>query len=374
MVSRLYPTTQLLYRQIHTVLVRLSVNTLFSPTQFGVLCLYVSGLILLDRKQSNTRIALYLPARCHDALNRLLRVVPFSTRALLGVCATFVKGLGVTGYLSLDDVIVPKPFGKTLCWAARLWCPSEKRYVNGMQIVVLAWCWGRFKVPLTIRLWRPSQVTGKRHYRTKLKLAQEMLIDVRHTGVPFAYIVFDGWYTAGWFTKWLNKLHIQWVGKGRSNARIVYRNREMALCQIPPLLKLKWRSTLDMRAATARIYLPTFGQVRLVVTRDRHGKLDFILTNALHQDLCTIVLWKRSRWDIETLFRNSKQLAGLASCQCRAPQAVVRHVTLVFFTCFVLDLLKVDPSQTTDASQQHLQLQVITQGLQPPVPLQARTV
>ncbi|HNT75093.1 MAG TPA: transposase, partial [Anaerolineae bacterium] len=82
----------------------------------------------------------------------------------------------------------------------------------------------------------------------------------------------------------------------------------------------------------------------------------------------------RVRWQVETLFRNSKQLAGLAMCQCRVPQAMVRHVTLVFVTCFVLDLLRTDPSQTTDGIRHQLQLEVVTQGFAPPTPLRARTM
>jgi hypothetical protein len=364
----------MLYEQVSIVLLQLGVNGLFSPTQYGVVCLYVAGLVLLDRKQTNTRMALYLPARCHDALNRLLRVVPFSTRALLGLCAAWARRQGVTGYLSLDDVIVPKPFSQTLCWVTALWCPSERRYVMAMHIVVVAWCWGRFKVPLAIRLWYPKAKAHPARYRTKLQLAQAMLIDVFHMDIPFAYLVFDGWYTAGWFTKWLSKRGITWVGKGQANAKIVYQHQRLRLDHIVCHLKLKWRKALDLRAATAVIYRPSLGHVRLVVTKDRHGKLDLILTNALQQDLCTIALWKRSRWDIETLFRNAKQLTGLTACQCRVPQAMVRHVTLVFFTCFVLDLLNTDLSQTTDGIKQQLQLQVITQGLRPPAPLQARSM
>ena len=374
MMSRLYPTTQVLYEQVSAVLCALSVNDLFSATQFGILCVYVAGLILLDKKQTNTRITLYLPARCHDAVNRLLRTAPFSTRALLALGAVWARGQGVVGYLSLDDVVVPKPFSRALCWVTTLWCASEKRYVQAMHIVVITWCWGRFKVPLAIRLWYPKAKISPAHYRTKLQLAQEMLIDILHMDVPFTYITFDGWYTAGWFTKWLANLGIEWVGKGASNANVVYKNRTMHLEEIVPLLKLKWRKVIGLYAATVKVYLPTFGQVRLVVTKNDHGKLDFILSNALHQDLCTLVLWKQSRWNIETFFRNGKQLAGLAACQCRCPQAMVRHITLVFFTCFVLDLLSTDPSQTTDGIKQQLQLQVITQGLRPPVPLKARTM
>jgi SRSO17 transposase len=52
---------------------------------------------------------------------------------------------------------------------------------------------------------------------------------------------------------------------------------------------------------------------------------------------------KRSRWDIETVFKDSKQLAGFAACQCRVPQAMVRHVSFVLLTYVVLNRLKLDP-------------------------------
>lgn len=374
MVERLYPATRALYLRVSRVLYQLKIQTLYSPTQCGLLCLYVAGLILLDDNQTNTRITMYLPARCHDAVNRLLRVVPFSSRALLRLAIAWIHQQGVVGHLSLDDVIVPKPFSRTMLWAKKLWCPSEKRYVHAMCIVVITWCWGVFKVPVAIRLWCPKGHTRHARYRTKLQLAQTMLLELLPLHLPFAYLVFDGWYTAGWFTKWLTRQDIVWVGKGRCNANVVYRHKSYKLDTLAPCLKLKWRKMLDLRATTVKLYLPTFGQVRLVVTQDRHGKRDFILTNALQQDLCTLVLWKRSRWDIETFFRNGKQLAGLAVCQCRVPQAMVRHVTLVFFTCFVLDLLRSDPSQTTDGIKQQLQLEVVTQGHLPPTPLWARTM
>jgi hypothetical protein len=62
MASQLYPTTQDLFRQVSVALVVwLSVlNIIGSPTQFT----------LVDRPVS-------VPGRCHDALNRPLRVVPW---------------------------------------------------------------------------------------------------------------------------------------------------------------------------------------------------------------------------------------------------------------------------------------------------------
>jgi hypothetical protein len=48
-----------------------------------LIALYMTGLILLDGRPTQTRLARFLPGRRHDALNRLLRVQPWSTRALL---------------------------------------------------------------------------------------------------------------------------------------------------------------------------------------------------------------------------------------------------------------------------------------------------
>lgn len=79
MASRLYRTTQPLYLRVERVLLALGVGVLGSPTLAVLLALYVTGLILLDARQTQTRVARFLPGRCHDALNRLLRCMPLST-------------------------------------------------------------------------------------------------------------------------------------------------------------------------------------------------------------------------------------------------------------------------------------------------------
>src|SRR3954452_943896 len=85
MAFRLYRTTRRLYGQITTALRQLYVASAVegNPTRFGLVVLCVTGLVLLDARPSQTRISQVLPARAHDALNRLLRTVPLLTRALL---------------------------------------------------------------------------------------------------------------------------------------------------------------------------------------------------------------------------------------------------------------------------------------------------
>jgi hypothetical protein len=88
-----------------------------SPTWLLLVALAVTGLVLLDARPTQTRVSRVLPARAHDAQNRLLRTIPFSTRALMARLHRFVRTLPQPGYLVLDDVVVEKAFAKQLPWA-----------------------------------------------------------------------------------------------------------------------------------------------------------------------------------------------------------------------------------------------------------------
>jgi hypothetical protein len=89
--------------------------------------------------------------------------------------------------------------------------------------------------------------------------------------------------------------------------------------------------------------------------------------------LTTAIKRKRSRWGIEVVFKDAKQLAGFAACQCRVLQAMVKHVAFVLLTYVVLVELKVDPKDWAGDVKERLQLAVIRAGATPPEPLRART-
>ena len=68
MASRLHPTTGRLFRQVFRVLIQFGLGACVSPLVFALMAVYITGLLLLDRRQNGTRIADWLPARAHDAL------------------------------------------------------------------------------------------------------------------------------------------------------------------------------------------------------------------------------------------------------------------------------------------------------------------
>jgi hypothetical protein len=333
----------------------------------------VTGLILLDVRPTQTRVARLLPGRCHDALNRLLRVMLWSSRALMALLIAFAKRLGCEGYLILDDVIVEKAFAKRLPWAGSLYSFAKKRKVWGIHIIVLLWCSldGRWRIPVGFRVWRPKRSCSAQHYRTKLELALELVTAVVLAQLPVSYLVGDTHYTAGWFTKKLTRLGLIWHGTLDPKTIIVWQGKRQAVRELTTAVKLKWRAQLGLRAIALTVFAPKYGHIRLVVTRNRHGNYDYLVSNDLTLDLTTMVQRKRSRWSVETVFRDSKQFANLAACQCWVNQAMVRHVGLVFLTFVVLQLLRTTPDESVAAVKERWQLAVLQGGEVPPQPLRA---
>lgn len=111
--------------------------------------------------------------------------------------------------------------------------------------------------------------------------------------------------------------------------------------------------------------------LRLVVTRNRHGNCECLVTNDLQADLSRVVARKQSRWSVEMIFRDSKQYAGLGACQCFTDAAMVRHVALVLVGFVVLQCLRTDPTESIAAVKERWQLTITRQGQPPPIPLKA---
>jgi hypothetical protein len=372
--SRLYTTTRPLAERVLLVLRRLGIYGVGSPTTAALIALYVVGLILLDGRQTQTRVARFLPGRAHDALNRLLRLMPLSTRALMGLLIGWTKRRRQPGYLCLDDCVIEKAFAKRLPWAGWTYSFAKGRKVYGLHVVVFLWASldGEWRIPVAFRLWRPKRSCSGHTYRTKLQLAEVMFKkEILCSGLPFRYITFDTHYTAGWFTRRLTRMGVEWVGTLHPRTIVFWGGKRQHVWQLGERLHLKWRAQLGLRAAAVRVYAPKYGILRLVVTRNRHSNHEYIVTNKLEADLTTVAERKMSRWQVETLFRDTKQYAGLEACQCRVDQAMVRHVGLVLLTFVVLQMMRHSAEESVGWVKERWQLEVLRDGESPPPFLKA---
>lgn len=367
MTSRLYITTRKLFGQVFARLKRLGVGSCMSALSLSLLALYICGLLLHEKNQNATRMALWLPARAHDAINRLLTQHRLSTRQLFGCLIEWAKRLG-RGYLVIDEVVVEKPFAQKCAWVGYIYSTSRKRTVKGMCAIVLLFCVGPWRIPIAFRLWRPKQHTHPKDYKKRTQLAWEMLQEIAQSGLSIQYVTFDNFYAAGWLTKNIEKLGWIWVSMLESKTHVQYRHQLWQAGQLAATLKLKWRSMFDLRAGSIIAYLPKYGTLRLVVTKNGHGNYQVLASNALDSDLSCIIQRKLSRWSVETLFRDTKQFCGLAACQCRVDVAQVRHFAFALLAFLVLQMLCQDPKETLGLTKDRLRQEAfLGQKARPPM-------
>jgi hypothetical protein len=131
-----------------------NISTVITPA----MAMYLIGLLYRNTRTSCVSLALLGAQVSHDTLRRVLyQKIPWSRR--LG--EFFAQGFVMKGgYLVIDDTRWER-FPRVADAVSWVWSSSVGKPVWGMQVVVLLWTEGKWKVPLGIRIWRkggPSKV------------------------------------------------------------------------------------------------------------------------------------------------------------------------------------------------------------------------
>lgn len=296
---------------------------------------FIAGLLWTRGRASCSAISVG-GAFTHDALTRLLRGQ--SLRGLLQMAAlTLVDKTG--GYLVIDDVVWEKR-GKTIEGVARLFMPSEKRYILGLNAVVLGWTNGKgLFVPLSFRFWKkPGWRTkdGKTHsywafdgtpHRTKIELAIELLDWAHQKGFKPTAVAFDAAYPAARMLGYLRKRHWHWVARIKGNRKMTIGAKTFRPDAWEAEAKAGRAPALG-RSVVA--HLPGWGPVRVIASRLKEdGSLRFLVGSNVNWGRGCIERLYGHRWTIEPgAFRDGKQLAGLGDCQARSFRAQENHFAL----------------------------------------------
>jgi len=166
--------------------------------------------------------------------------------------------------------------------------------------------------------------------------------------VSCRYVVFDSWYTARPLTSYLEMHGLIWHGAIAANHEVVWQGQQQRVDALGRHLHDWQARRIGYPVASGAIYSRRLGQVRL--TRVRVGQPQrphlYLVTN---QRTCTpSQAWqcKRSRWPVEELFREEKQLVKLAGCQSPRVETQKAHIALVLVAWVVLQYLRQAPSQT----------------------------
>lgn len=296
------------------------------------LIIYVIGLIILDAKPTMTRISNCLKCCYHDGLYKMLSNMNLTMKALSRILVSFIERFRrpkVKGWLIIDDTSIAKKFAKKIKVSGIAWCGCIGKVANSIHFVTLYWTDGRWGFPVGFRLWTPRKSSSgklRKHYRSRVELARELVVENIDFCNTCEYITFDTWYCGGKFLRLMRHLKIHIVSSLRSNRNVIFKKRKMKVSDF----------SVGFRGV---VTLPGYGDVFIYVSKLGHHRRCLMSSDKRVKYRKLRKRYKR-RWPVEEFFRILKQNLGLCGCQCRKPAAVVNHVSIVFLAYVVLEVLR----------------------------------
>jgi putative transposase len=298
-----------------------NISTVITPA----LATYLIGLLYRNTRTRCVSLALLCARVSHDTLRRVLyRKIPWSRR----LWEAFAQGLVEKGgYLVIEDTSWER-FTRVAEAVSWVWSSSVGQPVWGMQVVLLLWTDGKWKVPIGIRLWRQGGPS-------KVELAIGLLSQARRCGVQPQYVLFDSWYAAAQILNLLEGWGWQYVTRLKSNRK---------------LDKTALRTTWPHRYGQAQGKLRGVHHPGLVVKDGRR----YWGTNATTLTPREVKAHYARRQQIEETFRVLKQEFGWGGCSCQKQQAQWAHLHLGLYALVLTQRTALARHQTMYAFRQSL--------------------
>jgi SRSO17 transposase len=276
-------------------------------------------------------------------------------RRVLASLRRRAKGKEVPVYLLIDDTLNPKR-GKRMDWVGRHYSHSEKQVVNGHCMVSAMLVIGDLILPWAFALYKKKidcLETGVAFY-SKLDLAAKIVRQYQPLPETKVYVLMDRWYTSNNFLKTIVKERgFEALFALKSNRKLYYDgHKAQAKVYAAALSETQFDAetigtrTYNLHSLEAKLSSGTKGTV--VVSRSWYGQTEstfFLFCTDKSMTARQIVEIYRTRWGIETFYRNAKQLLGLSSYQLLHEDAILRHWLFVFMAYSFLEVQRFDRYQ-----------------------------
>lgn len=309
---------------------------------------YVAGIVVLQRKRTQTRIAREFDHVSHDQLWRLTQQLkPIRTMALKIALQLIQWVTGGSGWYILDDVLIEKPYARWMVGLYDQYDHTTRRHVKGIRLVVVLWTNGTVRVPVAFALWHAKPFTSK--YRTKNQIARLLIysINKRTTTLSDSYLVCDNWYASKQNLRFFEGLGVQIITRLRKNAWVALDGEPIQLKTLAtkdPIASYHFYRDLGAYVKSYPVSYPKVGPLQVaVVKHDRHpesGKTKFLISRRAQLTNAQLVKRYRNRWVIEEFFRDCKQHFGIADWQARELEPLICHFQIVFSAMVLSDLIR----------------------------------
>jgi hypothetical protein len=316
-------------QQVRSVL-RAWLMPLSKPQQLQAL-VYLVGLLWIIRFRSLRECAQHFGQGRFDRLQHFLSQGVASARPLQHQWQRWLARLAPSGapLLVLDDTACrrhgPAIEGTGLHHTAQ-------GLVRGVCAVTAMLKLGARRFVWAVRGYRPRKACPREQFRSKIALAQEILVEAREF-FPHGVltVLMDSWYACAPLLNTIEAAGWTYVAALRSNRIVCLQGRKLS---VRHLAKSRRRARTvrvgRRRFAVSRheVWLPKVGMVAVFISRCGREARGFV-TNALALSESQLVRLYLERFWIETLHQELKQHLGFGELLVRRWAAMERHWTLV---------------------------------------------
>jgi hypothetical protein len=252
----------------------------------------------------------------HDQVNRFLKEGKFNGKDLFDKISSAIALTG--GVLSVDDTVLDKPFSdpEHTELVGYFWSGRHHQQVKGINLIVLQYTDDNgISVPVNFRVYRHSEHKSKNVY------FQEMCREVFQWGLRPAFVTMDSWYSS---VENLNFLKNQEVGilTGLEKNRIVSTTPH----------HYERLQDIDISHEGLYTHLKGFDFIKVFRTVDKEGHVRYYGLYLMQSEQLRAAgralfeQVKEQHWQIEVLFRATKQLVHAAHFFVRRTEAIKTHL------------------------------------------------
>ncbi len=179
----------------------------------------------------------------------------------------------------------------------------------------------------------PSErmATADYPYLTASEAMMNVAGDVLVSGYELKGVLVDAEFTSKLTLRSLPHFPTGIVGRFRSNTKVVYQGQRLqakALAEQFRPGKARYYKRLRLYAKRLSVHLPDVGEIALIFIWYAH-KTGFklsVLVSTIEAGLQELIKAYKTRWGLEVMHRTLRQNLALATCQCFALLAQLKHI------------------------------------------------
>lgn len=263
----------------------------------------------------------------------------------------------VTGYLVLDDSTCVQAYAHKMEGQGWHYSSTDKRSMPGHSLFQSVYCLLGRQLPLTPQLYRQKAVCQQEGvpFQSKIELAVSQIETFTPPPDTHTHVLVDSWYVAKQVWRAVRQRGWDLTGGLKSNRhlRITLADGQRFWLRIDQYAAglspedfqpVVWPSQDGGRQVyghLVRTRIKKLGACQVLIVKSvldaSPSETRYWVTSRLQDDLEQVVTAAATRWTIETLFADFKELMGADHYQVRSAQAILRFWALGLFLYQYLD-------------------------------------